>query len=290
MSMAAREALRVDAVSAFAVFARHLNFTRAAAELHIAQPSLHAKVAKLGQTLGVTLYEKVGRELRLTADGLSLAAFAADQDRAVDDFLAQFGQPATTLRVAAGRAAIRHVLDRPLRAVAEAGVELQITPADRSAALELVETGVADIAVVGFDPPPRHLCSRPVDEVPQLLVAHRSHPAVSGGSVRLSDLDGLELVVTPAHKPHRQSLERALAAAGVDWVVASEADGWDLIVHLVSLGVGAAVVNGCVPIPEPLVGVVVEDLPAVGYWLAWREERQAIVEVLVDFATQAAED
>lgn len=275
------EALTADAVSAFAVFSRHLNFTRAAEELHIAQPSLHAKVARLSRSLDLTLYEKVGRELRLTSDGRAVAAFAADQVRSVDDFLASLHTPTRSLRLAAGRAAIQWVLDRPLRALVRSGVDLHVAPADRSTALHLVESGEADVAAIAYDPPPRHLCSVQLARVPQVLVAHRSHPLLTADRVRLRDLAGLALVVPPAGKPHRQSLERALDAAGVDWSVASEADGWDLILHLAKLGVGAAVVNGCVPVPRTLAAAEVEDLPHVGYWLTWREQRDAVVQPLL---------
>ena len=89
------------------------------------------------------------------------------------------------------------------------------------------------------------------------------------------------MVVPPEGRPHRQSWERALHAAGVSWTVASEADGWDLIVHLAKLGVGLAIVNGCIPAPRPLVAVEIADLPRVGYWLAWREQRQAVVAPLL---------
>ncbi|URN00095.1 LysR family transcriptional regulator [Actinomadura madurae] len=44
--------LSTDALASFAVFADHLNFTRAAEELHISQPALHVKVRKLTETLG----------------------------------------------------------------------------------------------------------------------------------------------------------------------------------------------------------------------------------------------
>ncbi|MFC0532151.1 helix-turn-helix domain-containing protein [Phytohabitans kaempferiae] len=54
-----------DALSAFAVFAEHLNFTRAAAELHISQPALHVKVAKLARALDRPLYHRSGRRLGL---------------------------------------------------------------------------------------------------------------------------------------------------------------------------------------------------------------------------------
>ena len=71
-----------------------------------------------------------------------------------------------------------------------------MTPADRSTALRLVETGEADVAAIAYDPPPRHLYSVQLAKVPQVLVAHQSHPVVSGEYVRLRDLDGLALVVT----------------------------------------------------------------------------------------------
>lgn len=279
--MQAREALTSDAVTAFAVFSRHLNFTRAAEELHIAQPSLHAKVAKLSRSLDAQLYEKVGRQLRLTQAGEDLAAFAADQQRSVDDFLAGLGAPGRSMRLAAGRAAIQWVLDRPLRAVVRSGIDLRVMPADRSTAVSMVDKGEADVAAIAYDPPPRHLRSFQIAHVPQVFVAHKSHPLLSERQIRLRDLNDLDLVVPPEGRPHRQSLERAFHASGVDWNVASEADGWDLIVHLVKLGVGAAVVNGSVPVPAPLRAVEIEDLPYVGYWLAWREQRRAILDELL---------
>lgn len=279
--MTARGALTADAVAAFAVFARHLNFTHAAEELHIAQPSLHAKIAKLSGSLDAQLYEKIGRQLHLTPAGEALVAFASDQQRSVDDFLASLGAPGRSMRLAAGRVAIQWVLDRPLREVVRRGIDLHVMPADHSTAVSLIEKGEADLAAIAYDPPPRHLRSVQVAHVPQVLVAHKSHPLMSKRKLHLRDVDGLDLVVPPEGRPHRQSLERAFHASGVDWNVASEADGWDLIVHLVKLGVGAAVVNGSVPVPAPLRAVEIEDLPHVGYWVAWREQRQAVADELL---------
>lgn len=279
--MERQDVLTADAVRAFGAFARHLNFTRAAEELHLAQPSLHTKVAKLSRSLDVTLYEKVGRELRLTDAGTALAVFAADQQRAADDFVSQLGAPTRSLRIAAGRAALQWVLGPSLGALVENGTDLRVLPADRSSALRLVETGDADVAAIAYDPPPAHLESLQLGVVPQVLVALRSHPIMDSDSVRLRDLDGLSLVVPPVGRPHRQSLDRALDAAGAHWSLAGEADGWDLILHLVTLGIGAAVVNGCVPVDPPLGSVEIRDLPPVGYWLVWRKQRQGAVDGLL---------
>ncbi len=102
-------------------------------------------------------------------------------------------------------------------------------------------------------------------------LAGRAH--AGGGQISVADLAGLELIVPPAGRPHRRSLERALLEVGIPWQPAAEADGWDLLVHLASLGLGATVVNGCVPPPDGMTAIPVSGLPAVRYWAAWRAAR-----------------
>ncbi|MFH8442124.1 LysR family transcriptional regulator [Streptomyces sp. NPDC018026] len=53
----------------FAVVAEHLNFARAAAALHVAQPSLSRQIQRLEDALGVRLLERTTQGSRLTAAG-----------------------------------------------------------------------------------------------------------------------------------------------------------------------------------------------------------------------------
>lgn len=53
----------------FAVVARHQHITRAAEELHISQPSLSKVVSKLEEELGVKLFDRQGRNIRLNSFG-----------------------------------------------------------------------------------------------------------------------------------------------------------------------------------------------------------------------------
>ncbi|MFE7077323.1 LysR family transcriptional regulator [Streptomyces sp. NPDC057620] len=53
----------------FTVVAEHLNFARAAAELHVAQPSLSRQIQRLEDALGVRLLERTAQGSRLTAAG-----------------------------------------------------------------------------------------------------------------------------------------------------------------------------------------------------------------------------
>ena len=64
----------------FHVVSRHLNITKASAELHISQPSVFQQIKSLEESCGLRLYRKVGRGIELTADGLKL------QSRSTRDF------------------------------------------------------------------------------------------------------------------------------------------------------------------------------------------------------------
>jgi hypothetical protein len=147
---------------------------------------------------------------------------------------------------------------------------------------EALGTGHADVAVTGYDPPPRRLRSAEVAAFPQVLMVDSGHELAGRASLGVADLAGLDLVVPPAGRPHRRSLERALLDAGVPWQAAAEADGWDLLVHLASLGLAPAV-----PPAVLYHGTVARFLPAVREQ-GLRPGRRVHVHLSADEATAAA--
>ncbi|HET9138146.1 LysR family transcriptional regulator [Actinophytocola sp.] len=147
--MSGLDLLEADALRAFAVFAEHRNFTSAAAALHISQPSLHVKIGKLARSLGVELYERDGRRLRLTAAGEQLAGYAREHRRRLDEFMRDLHHELPTLTVATGRGALRWVVAEPIRRLRRQGRAVRILTADRDHALTAVSTGQADVAVLG---------------------------------------------------------------------------------------------------------------------------------------------
>jgi len=277
-------------VQAFAVFAEHRNFTTAAAALHLSQPSLHAKIGKLQAGLGISLYERDGRGLRLTLAGERLAVFARDAARRADDLLAELCSGPAPVLLAAGRGTFRWVIGDGIQRLTRSGRSLRVLTADREAALAAVRSGQVDVAVIAHDPPPRPWRSEQLAAYPQMLVVPEGHELAVRADVHLRDLEGLALVVPPPDRPHRRALERALLEADVSWTVAAEVDGWDLLTHFAALGLGATVVNGCVRPPAGLAAVPIRDLPPVRYWALWRGERERIVaDVLAQLRPEPAD-
>ncbi|HSH77619.1 MAG TPA: LysR family transcriptional regulator, partial [Herpetosiphonaceae bacterium] len=60
----------------FEAIARHGHVSRAARELHLAQPSLSKQLRVLEAELGVALFDRVGRRIELTEAGKLLLPYA----------------------------------------------------------------------------------------------------------------------------------------------------------------------------------------------------------------------
>ncbi|HEX9551680.1 MAG TPA: LysR family transcriptional regulator [Streptosporangiaceae bacterium] len=266
-------------------FAQHRSFTSAAAALNISQPALHVKIKKLAAALGTDLYERKGRSLVLTASGERLAAFALDARSRVDDFLDGMDEAVPALSIAAGRGTFRWVIGDAIKSVSQQGANIQLVTASRDAVIAALAAGRADIAVVAYDPPPSRFPATQIACYPQILMISDDHPLARRDHLSLPDLAGLDLVVPPPGRPHRRALERALLDEGVPWQVAAEADGWDLLVHFASLGIGAAIVNGCVTAPAGLAAKPISGLTAVRYWATWRPQRQTRIKGLLSCLT-----
>ena len=257
-----------DALAAFAAFADTLNLTRAAAVLHISQPALHAKIQTLSRELGRPLYERVGRRLVLTPDGVQVARFAREQSDRVGRLLDDLRMTPTTrpIVLAAGHAAYLHVLGEVIRTtLAEKPGSLRLLHTNRGQMLDAVRAGRAHLGVSVLDAIPNVVVSLPIATYPQVVLVPQAHRLARRRTVTLKELAGEELVVPPENRPHRISLERAMRAADVPWTVAAEIEGWPLTVHYAALGVGLAVVTGCVTPAPGLVARRVTDLPQVTY-------------------------
>lgn len=82
--------LPLNALRAFEASARHLSFTRAAAELSVTQTAVSAQVKNLEQRLGVPLFRRLPRGLALTDEGLALLPMLSDSFARMGALLERF--------------------------------------------------------------------------------------------------------------------------------------------------------------------------------------------------------
>jgi DNA-binding transcriptional LysR family regulator len=262
--------INLDALQSFAVFAESMNFSTAALVLHISQPALHVKIRKLSEQLALPLYQRVGRKLELTVHGEAVARYGREVHDRTEGFLniLHNGADKQPVVMAAGDGAYLYLLGSAMqRFLAKARVPASLHTRDRDGAIDMVRSGRAHLAVAPLETIPSDMEAAALTTVGQVLVVPRKHPLARRRTVRLKDLADSRIVVPPAGRPHREMLARMLQSAGVDWEVAVEASGWELILQFVSLGVGVAVVNACCNIPRSLVAIPLVELPAIRFYV-----------------------
>lgn len=251
-----RKTLNLDALKSFVVFADTLNFTHAAELLNISQPALHVKVQDLAESLGVPLYRRVGRSLELTAHGRKVARFGREMAARADNFLDELatGETKQPIVLAAGEGAFRFLLgDAISEFIRHRYAPLKLLTANREGVIDALESGKAHIGVSTLDSIPHGMQAHLLCKVGQMLVLNPQDQLASYKRIRLKDLAGAKLIVPPQDRPHRQLVSTALQSAGIQWEVAVEASGWELMMHFVKLGLGMAIVNSCCAVPKGLI-------------------------------------
>ena len=279
----------------FVVFAEHLNFTRAAETLHITQPALHAQIRKLSDEVGVPLYRRAGKTLVLTTEGQELAAFGREVQARGHEVLAELrgGDARRPLVLASGQGAFLYLLGPALVRFPKERWPLHLVTMSGPDAIAAVRDARADVGVTALRNEQRaklpDLDSRTVRRVGQIVLLPRGHRLSRRRVLTPKDLHAESLIVAPEGSPHRVMLSQALAAAGVDWSVAVEATGWELMIQFVRYGLGIAVVNDFCPVPRGFVGVELSGVPDVEYFVVTRPGRsREAVDTLVRMIVKCA--
>ena len=95
----ARELPSLDLLKGFEAAARNLSFTKAAAELYVTQSAISRQIQTLEEQLGVALFRRNHRELRLTEEGQTLYKTAGEVRRLLRDVAGRLARPAGMLTV-----------------------------------------------------------------------------------------------------------------------------------------------------------------------------------------------
>jgi len=202
--------------------AEQMHFGRAAQALSIGQPAVSQQVARLERELGVRLFDRSRRTLRLTAAGSrfvpqarAVLAAAEHARGVVSDPVV--GTPSRTLRLGSS-AGLGERLSNVMRALSELlpDTATELLSAPTRARLERVASGQMDAAFV------RGVTSAPGVELidvwsDRLLVALPANDdRASGQVVRLADLARLPLRIVPRrlNAPLVDLVLGACAAAG----------------------------------------------------------------------------
>jgi DNA-binding transcriptional LysR family regulator len=236
--------------------AEERRFTKAAARLHVAQPSVSSAVAALEQELGAQLFYRDRSEVSLTGAGEVFLPWArqvlADCEAgaaAVRDLL---GLEKGRLVLGATPSLTTNVLPPVLAAFhsAHPGVELAVHEAGSQELVERLERGEMHLAVVILPVDRPWVQTEALMEEELVLAVHMDHPLADRRSVRVAELEQVPLVMFKDGYDLRETTLAACRQAGFAPVLAMQGLEMDGVLALASAGVAAAVVPASVVPPS----------------------------------------
>ncbi len=165
----------------FAAAARHMNFSRAAEQLHLSQPAVSTQIKELAAFAGLPLFERIGRRTYLTAAGtemLHCASAIAQRLKEAEDALAQLkGVTGGRLDVAVISAG-DYFFPRLLAAfgASHPGITFNLTVHNREGLLRQLADNLTDLAVMVRPPTDTDIVALPFAPHPYVIVAPPGHP------------------------------------------------------------------------------------------------------------------
>lgn len=234
----------------FVTVAEEKNFTRAAARLHIAQPPLSRQIQQLEQDLGVALFEKGSRPLRLTEAGAFFLAHARpllEQVRDLKAMTQRVGKLERTLSLGFVASTLYGQLPEIIRRYRERYPEIEVTLHEMTTVEQLaaLKEGRIDVGfgrLTSEEPGIRRILLR---EEPMMVALPQGHRlAASAGALRLTDLVRERLLVYPK-APRPSFADQVLGvfgAANLAPAQVTEVRELQIAIGLVAAGQGLSIV------------------------------------------------
>lgn len=232
----------------FRTVARMEHMTKAAQELHIAQPALSKTISRLEEDVGVPLFDRHGGRIRLNTFG---KAFLDKVEKAL--VLLEEGKKEVSELAGLDQGSIHlatSTLDRLSDALGEflalhPDVNFRITQASMAEMTQLVEAGEVDMCFTALPIDRPEFCAVSVMKEDVYVAVPQGHRFSERHSIRLSELAKDPFIGYKEGFPFQQMNDLLFQQAGITPNFVCRVDEPAAIASLVRAGLGVALVGNC---------------------------------------------
>jgi len=259
----------------FLSFAEHLSVTAAARACHVTQPTASMQLRELADSVGMPLYEQVGKRMYLTAVGEALARTA----RAMLDEWTAFEQQVDGIRgMTRGRLRVsvvstaKYFVPRLLGAFCAAHPEIDVAleVLNRDGVVRRLRDNLDDLYIMSMPPGDLELERHAFLTNPLDVIAAAAHPLAQRERVGLAELARLRFILREKGSGTRLACDEHFQALDFRPDVRLELGSNEAIKQAVAAGLGLGVVSrhalAETPIAEGLAVLRVEGFPVQSSW------------------------
>lgn len=232
----------------FESVARHLNHSRAAAELFLSQPAVSMQIKQAEAAVGLALFEQVGKKLFLTDAGRELLRYARSMLEMMAEMEAVFdemkGLERGHLNIAAVSTA-NYFMPQLLAKFIQAHPRIQVglSVANRDAVIRQLAENIADLAIMGQPPEGTDMRAEAFMENPLVVIAAPSHALVRARKIQPKQLAKETFLLREQGSGTRGVAERFFASHKLPLPAHMEMDTNEAIKQSVQAGMGIGIIS-----------------------------------------------
>lgn len=270
---------RLKQLRAFCFTAKTGSISKAADQLYLSQPSVSLQVQALERELNTMLFERRGPKIRLTPDGQALLEIALPMVEGMDSLRDTFAERCGDLNsgylnIAAGESTILYILPKFLKQFSNKypGVKIRLHNVTGADGMAMLRADEADFAVGSMLDMPDDVSYYPVFEFNPTLITPLDHPLADREHVTLEDIAKYDLILPPRYLSTWGLVKSVFQQYNIQYKVALEAGGWEVIKKYVEYGLGISIVTDiCLEENDQLATIPVKEyFPTRSYGIVLR--------------------
>ncbi|WP_127792429.1 LysR family transcriptional regulator [Agromyces sp. LHK192] len=253
--------VNLEQLQSFVSVAETGNFTKAADQLYLAQPTLSRQITALEQSLGAPLFHRAYGGSTLTAAGQALLPLArrmlADAESVHRELAELAGLRRGRVRLGATPTLCISLVAEVLNAfhAAHPAIELHLSEHGSRRLLDEVAGGELDLALVttsdATPPGARYALSPLLVEELVVISSAQAPPITTGDAVGLEQVARLPQIEFSSSYDLRAATDAAFREAGLAPEVVLEGAEMDAVLRFVERGLGVAIVPAMVLVDRP---------------------------------------
>jgi LysR family transcriptional regulator, low CO2-responsive transcriptional regulator len=241
--------LNLHQLATFQVVAKHCSFVRAAEELHFSQPAVSAQIRHLEKSLGVKLFDQIGRRTHLTQAGEELYLYSQKIFLVIDETLEimealrspYYGRLSVGADTTVGSYVIPGLLGKFHQIYPQVEISLEVL--NRLALVDALMNNRVEMAVMGAVPDDMPVEIEPLVYNSLVLVAAPTHRLAGIKNVPIEELGREYFLLREPGSGTRSALEATLGDAGVPLRVSMQVGNNSAIKQGVAAGLGIALIS-----------------------------------------------
>jgi DNA-binding transcriptional LysR family regulator len=241
--------MNLHQLATFQVVAKHCSYVRAAEELNFSQPAVSAQVHQLEESLGVKLFDTIGRRTHLTQAGEELYLYSQKIFSVIDEAMEMMSALASPhfgrLSVGADTTVGSYVIPALLGEFQKMypNVEIMLKVVNRGYLVDDLLSNHLDMVIMGKIPSEAPVFVAPFALNELVIVAPPNHRLAGCVKAPLTELARERFLLREPGSGTRAALEKAFQEAGLPLQVSMEVGNNSAIKKSVEASLGIALIS-----------------------------------------------